>query len=96
MAKKKKLKLNDRQKALIATMPEEFTLTITDSDGNVVDEYTAMPRGFSSGSVGYYFMGQFSQKDNPKNKFKLGANLTLSGSKPEFPEEPEYEEDGDE
>jgi hypothetical protein len=41
----------------------------------------AMPREFTSGSVGYFGVGKIFNPENPKARYQLGLNITLIGSK---------------
>jgi len=41
----------------------------------------AMPREFSTGSVGYFGVGKIFNPENPKARYQLGLNIALIGSK---------------
>jgi hypothetical protein len=43
----------------------------------------AMPRKFSTGSVGYYGVGKIINTENPRARYQVNINITLIGSKPE-------------
>lgn len=73
--KKEPLKRDDQA-------PEKLEITFTDpKTGKVWAEETAFAKHFSSGSVGF-FAG--SKLTNPANgeKYQMGCNIILIGSKP--------------
>jgi hypothetical protein len=42
----------------------------------------AMPRDFTTGSVGYFGVGKIINTENPKARYQVNMNITLIGSKP--------------
>jgi len=42
----------------------------------------AMPREFTTGSVGYFGVGKIFNPENPKARYQLNLNIALIGSKP--------------
>jgi len=61
--------------------PEFLTLEIKDPDGRSWGILHAMPRDFTTGSVGYFGVGKIFNTENPTARYQLGANITLIGSK---------------
>lgn len=65
-----------------AQAPTNLILEIKSSDGTVWGTISAAGKHFSSGSVGYYANGKV---ENPASheRYQVGANIILIGSKPE-------------
>lgn len=64
-----------------AKAPDYLTVTFTDPDGNEWGKEVATAKHFKSGSVGFYGNGKLTNPDS-KERYQLGCNLTLVGSKP--------------
>jgi hypothetical protein len=61
--------------------PDYLTLEIKTS-GESWGVVHAMPRVFTTGSVGYYGVGKISNPENPMARYQFNMNITLIGSKP--------------
>ncbi len=61
--------------------PVSLIVEIKTSDGRVWGVLTATGKHFSSGSVGFYANGKIENPDS-NEKYQVGANITLVGSKP--------------
>jgi hypothetical protein len=62
--------------------PNNLTLELKDADGKSWGTVTATAKQFSSGSVGFYANGKIENPDSHE-RYQLGANIILIGSKPE-------------
>jgi hypothetical protein len=60
--------------------PDYLTVEIK-SMGKSYGVIHAMPRAFSTGSVGYYGVGKIFNEENPKARYQVNINITLIGSK---------------
>jgi hypothetical protein len=63
--------------------PSSLSIIIVDSDGREWSRMYAMPKDFSTGSVGFYATGKIVNPANPGSKYQAGLTFTLVGSKPE-------------
>jgi hypothetical protein len=61
--------------------PDYLTLEIKDPEGRSWGVLHAMPRDFTTGSVGYFGVGKIFNTENPKARYQLNLNITLIGSK---------------
>ncbi len=62
--------------------PANLIVEIKDNNGRVWGTITATAKQFSSGSVGFYANGKVENPDSHE-RYQLGANIILIGSKPE-------------
>jgi len=62
--------------------PASLILEVRTSDGRVWGVLTATAKHFSSGSIGFHANGKVENPDSHE-RYQVGANLTLIGSKPE-------------
>jgi hypothetical protein len=62
--------------------PASLTVIFSDSNGKEWGRLFAIPREFSTGSVGFNASGKILNPDNPEAKYQVGANITLVNSKP--------------
>jgi len=60
--------------------PDFLTVEIKDM-GKSWGMIHAMPREFTTGSVGYFGVGKIFNAENPKARYQLNINVTLIGSK---------------
>jgi hypothetical protein len=65
-----------------AFAPKSLIVEIKDSDGKTWGTVTATEKQFSSGSVGFYANGKIENPDSHE-RYQLGSNIILIGSKPE-------------
>ncbi len=65
-----------------ALAPKSLIVEIKDSEGKIWGAVTATEKQFSSGSVGFYANGKIENPDSHE-RYQLGANIILIGSKPE-------------
>jgi hypothetical protein len=63
--------------------PKFLEVTVKDDNGREWGKFMAMPKDFSTGSVGYYAGEKIKNPENPEARYQVGLNLTLIGSKPE-------------
>ena len=61
--------------------PDYLTIEIKAS-GETWGIVHAMPRDFTTGSVGYFGNGKISNPENPMARYQFNMNITLIGSKP--------------
>lgn len=61
--------------------PSMLIVELKSPDGRVWGTLTATGKHFSSGSVGFYANGKIENPDSHE-KYQVGANITLVGSKP--------------
>jgi len=61
--------------------PNLLIVEVKSPDGRVWGTLTATGKHFSSGSVGFYANGKIENPDSHE-KYQVGANITLVGSKP--------------
>jgi len=62
--------------------PEKLELIIKDpKTGKELFNESIKPKHFSSGSVGYYAGGKLTNPDSDE-RYQVGCNITLIGSKP--------------
>ena len=62
--------------------PKNLIVEIKDADGKIWGTITAIEKQFSSGSVGFYANGKIENPDSHE-RYQLGSNIILIGSKPE-------------
>lgn len=61
---------------------EKLELIVRDpSTGKELFNESVKPKHFSSGSVGYYVGGKFTNPESDE-RYQVGCNITLIGSKP--------------
>ena len=61
--------------------PEFLTLEIKDKE-KTWGVIHAMPRDFTTGSIGYFGVGKLFNAENPKARYQVNVNITLIGSRP--------------
>jgi hypothetical protein len=63
-------------------VPHKVTIEgLNDQNGQPLVLF-AMPKTFSTGSKGFYATAKGVDPQNPNNKYQIGMNITLIGSKP--------------
>jgi hypothetical protein len=62
--------------------PVSLQLFVYDSSGKELGRAYAVPKDFSTGSVGFYATGKIINPDNPEARYQIGFTATLIGSKP--------------
>jgi len=67
--------------------PSSLQLIIADSNGNEWGRLYALPREFTTGSVGFNVIGKVSNSANPEARYQAGCNFTLINSGPKKKEE---------
>ena len=63
--------------------PKYLKITVENDEGKEFKTLIAVPKNFSSGSVGFYAGDKMENPDNPLCRYQVGINITLIGSKPE-------------
>jgi hypothetical protein len=61
--------------------PKYLTFEVKDDNGKVWGSFTALPKKFATGSVGYYASDKLMNPDNPGCRYQVGIPVTLIGSK---------------
>ena len=61
--------------------PEFLTLEIKDME-KTWGVIHAMPRDFTTGSIGYFGVGKLFNVENPRARYQINVNITLIGSRP--------------
>lgn len=73
---------NKQPKKTDPNAPRFLEITVTDSDGKIWGKIIANDKIFSSGSIGYY-AGAKIQNPESGERYQIGLNATLIGSKPD-------------
>jgi hypothetical protein len=63
--------------------PASLQVLVLDNEGREMGRMFAMPKEFSTGSVGFYASGKIVNPENVTARYQAGVTITLIGSKPE-------------
>jgi hypothetical protein len=63
--------------------PDSLQVVVFDNEGREWGRVYAMPKQFSTGSMGYYVSGKLINPLNLEARYQCGLTFTLVGSKPE-------------
>jgi len=61
--------------------PRFVSLEVKSPDGEVWGVVQAEYKEFKTGSLGYYANGKVTDPNNPDNRYQIGCNIILIGSK---------------